>query len=898
MSSPDVQHRLQEALGAAYTIERELGGGGMSRVFIADEAALGRKVVIKVLRPELAEGLSADRFKREVRLAARLQHPHIVPLLSAGALDGGLLYYTMPLVEGQSLRDRMAREGALPIPDVIRILGDVASALITAHRIGIVHRDIKPENILMSDGGAVIADFGIAKAISESREPGVAGMAARVSTLTATGMSLGTPGYMAPEQLAGDTVDHRADLYALGVVAYEMLAGGPLFEGRSPQQLLAAHATQVPEPLTRRRSSVPAPLAALIMRLLEKNPADRPQSADEVLRAVRALGDGMVHSGELPGGSKRSRSESQSRHVAALVVVAALAGLAGAVAGGALSRFATDEPAPAMTVSSIVAPSGHDIRPEGGLALSSDGRRLALVAADRRGETAIWVRPLDSVSSRRIDGTEGGAGPFWSPDGTALGFFAGGQLRIADLRTGTRRVLCPAPRPGGATWGADGTIVYSPDFLGVPLFRVRASGGGCTQATRFREGERIHRRPSALPGARHVLFSGIISGSADNAASVVDLETSEIADLVGAGGGDAVFVPPDWVLWRAGTGGDLHAQRIDLRTFRGIDRSRVLLERVVGVRSVPSYAASATAVVALQTSAEPRHLVWVNRQSAIVDSVRAPTDFTNPLFGVATGAVSHDGRQIAFAAGGALWIHDRERGAVTRAQALTKPGEGALDPAWSPGDSLIVYRTLFAGSLDLRVYRIATGTSDSLFAFGRRNIRAPAWSPDGRRVAFQLSAGDSVSVDEIWIYSFDTRSAERAWATNANLSAPRWSPDGEWIAYTSDELGAPEVFVRRLTAGSVPVRVSTAGGDFPRWSPRGNEVFYRAPNGSIMSVRIVLGSAARLSTPTVVVVNPPFSRASRWFEVIGDGRQFFAFGREEPPVLTLLQGWQSTAGTP
>jgi serine/threonine-protein kinase len=291
-----LQDRLQAALGAAYTLERELGGGGMSRVFVAEDATLGRTVVVKVLRPELTEGLSAERFKREVRLAARLQHPHIVPLLVAGEFDGGVLYYTMPFVAGESLRARLARDGGLPVGDALRILRDVASALAYAQRQGVVHRDVKPENILLADGGAVVADFGIAKAISASRggtsdgsgEAGRDGAGRRSSTLTSAGTSLGTPAYMAPEQAAGDVVDHRADLYALGVVAYELLAGRPPFDGRTAQQLLAAHVTEVPEPITRRRPNTPPALGALVMRLLEKHPGDRPQSADEVLRALDA----------------------------------------------------------------------------------------------------------------------------------------------------------------------------------------------------------------------------------------------------------------------------------------------------------------------------------------------------------------------------------------------------------------------------------------------------------------------------------------------------------------------------------------------------------------------------------------------------------------------------------
>ncbi len=278
---PLLQQELQSALGDAYSIERELPRGGMSRVFLARETALGRKVVIKVLAPELAATLSVERFKREIMLAARLQHPHIVPLLHSGQA-GGSLYYTMPWVDGESLRDRMTRERQMHIADVSRILEEVASALGYAHEEGVVHRDMKPENVLFFHGQAVVLDFGIAKALTAS-----ANNDEQSGRITQRGMSLGTPVYIAPEQAAGDPeLDHRADIYALGVVTYEMLCGHPPFSGRSPQQVMAAHATQKPEPIAARRRDTPNELAAIVMRCLEKKPSDRPPSALHIARAV------------------------------------------------------------------------------------------------------------------------------------------------------------------------------------------------------------------------------------------------------------------------------------------------------------------------------------------------------------------------------------------------------------------------------------------------------------------------------------------------------------------------------------------------------------------------------------------------------------------------------------
>jgi len=319
VSSTDqgLRDQLQRTLTATHTLERELGGGGMSRVFVAEETRLRRKVVIKVLSPELAQGLSVERFEREIQLAASLQQANIVPVLSAGDTDG-LPYFTMPYVEGESLRQRVAA-GPVPIGEVVGVLRDVSRALSYAHKRGIVHRDIKPDNVLLSAGAAVVTDFGIAKAISAARSQ------ADNATLTQVGTSIGTPAYMSPEQAAGDpNVDHRADLYALGCMAYELLAGEPPFTGQSAQRIIAAQMTEVPQAVSARRSDTPSALAALVMQCLEKDPAKRPQSADDVMQAL----DGIQVSGNRPSPKARPRSGTRGMMYgfAATVAVLAFAG--------------------------------------------------------------------------------------------------------------------------------------------------------------------------------------------------------------------------------------------------------------------------------------------------------------------------------------------------------------------------------------------------------------------------------------------------------------------------------------------------------------------------------------------------------------------------------------------
>ncbi|MGH7516918.1 MAG: protein kinase domain-containing protein [Gemmatimonadales bacterium] len=337
---PHLREQLETALGPGYRFERELGGGGMSRVFLAEEVALGRRVVVKVLAPDLAAGVSGDRFRREVQLAAKLQHPHIVPLLAAGQ-SGNLLYYIMPFVDGESLRQRLARETELPVAEAVRLVREIADALSHAHRQGIVHRDIKPENVLLSNRHAVVADFGIAKAIEDGQAGGQAGGPG----LTSVGFTLGTPAYMAPEQAIADpAMDHRADLYSLGVVAYEMLAGHPPFRGATSQELIAAHVAATPESLTARRPACPPAVANAVMRCLEKRPADRPQSADEVLRALDAVatpagGTTVVQAAAPPAGAPSRKLVVRIAAIAA-VLAAALAGLQAAGVLGTRSLVA------------------------------------------------------------------------------------------------------------------------------------------------------------------------------------------------------------------------------------------------------------------------------------------------------------------------------------------------------------------------------------------------------------------------------------------------------------------------------------------------------------------------------------------------------------------------------
>ena len=391
------RERLAASLAATYRIDDELAGGGMSRVFAATEHALGRKVVIKVLPPELSAGVNRERFQREIQVAAQLQHPHIVPLLSAGRIpstdgtaEGELLYYTMPFIEGESLRAAVARRGRLPVRDVVRILHDVVEALAYAHGRGVVHRDIKPGNILTIGSHALVTDFGVAKALSASMP---------VSGMTSAGMAIGTPAYMAPEQLAADpAADHRIDIYAVGLLAYELLSGQSPFVGTSPQATMAAQLTRVPDPLSSVRDDVPPALAAVIMRCLEKLPENRPQTAtallDELDGVATPASGGATATVQLP--AARSSGAGQRRALFAGAMLVMIAGVAVAVT--TWSRRSSVGPARAVTVASAPAPAAAAGMPGSPVPGAIGGAGANGPLADSAARTPIVLSPAESLA--------------------------------------------------------------------------------------------------------------------------------------------------------------------------------------------------------------------------------------------------------------------------------------------------------------------------------------------------------------------------------------------------------------------------------------------------------------------------------------------------------------------
>src|SRR6266581_2441315 len=424
---PDTLHRVADALAGRYRVERELGAGGMATVYLAFDVKHHRQVAVKVLRPELAAALGVHRFTQEIETAARFQHPHILPLLESGEASG-FLYYVMPYVEGESLRDRLARHGELPIHDAVKILIEITDALAYAHAHGVVHRDIKPDNVLLSGRHALVMDFGVAKALSE---------ATGRQQLTTAGIALGTPAYMAPEQAAADPhLDHRVDIYAVGVLGYELIAGRPPFTAGSTREVLAAHVSQPPEPVTKWRPACPPAFAEIIMKCLEKRPADRWQTADELLAQLEPLATpsgGTTPTVMPPLPAAAIRTPARRLAAAVLLVAAVAAGVA------LLTRPRAPDISLGRRVQVTLDP-GLEIDP----ALSPDGKLIAY-AAGPPGGMRLYVRQLDGGTPVPVVREPSGFQrlPYWSPDGTRLLFFSARGIELAPALGGVPRLLRP-----------------------------------------------------------------------------------------------------------------------------------------------------------------------------------------------------------------------------------------------------------------------------------------------------------------------------------------------------------------------------------------------------------------------------------------------------------------------
>ena len=882
----DLSIRLTTALADRYRIERELGQGGMATVYLAQDLKHDRRVAVKVLRPELAAVIGAERFLSEIKTTANLQHPHILALFDSGAADS-FLFYVMPFVEGESLRDRLMRDKQLPIADAVRIATEVAGALDYAHRHGVIHRDIKPENILLHDGRALVADFGIALAASK----------AGGTRMTETGMSLGTPTYMSPEQAMGERdITARSDVYALGCVTYEMLLGEPPFTGPTAQAIVAKLLTEKPARLIPRRDRVPPEVEDAVLTALEKLPADRWGSSQE-------FADALI--GRVARRHARPAAAAAAQGYRRVILPAAL-GIA--IVATALAVYfalqAGRRPATVMGVSrfQISLPNlrAGQLRYTGNpFVLSPDGRHLAYVGSSATGGPQLWVRDRDNLTPRPLAGTDGADGPFFSPDGRWIGYSSQGRLYKVPTSGGAPIALADSVSitvPGGA-WLPSGQIFFV--GAGFGLMRVAASGGpselllpGNVNGNFF---------PTALPRPDALLLTQCTNNCAQMTLVAVNLKT-HARDTLSANTARAWYLPTGHLVF-ARQDGSLYGARFDVATLKASGAVPLLSGVQLELGVVPEFSIADDGTM-LYLPADPRggdvRVVRVDRQGRPV--VLDPDWRAN----INTLALSADGRRLAvsIAAEGRtdLWVKQLDAGPLTR---LTFSGTLNYRAAWEPdGRSLTYTSDQDALSHLYRIRADGSGKPERLMPEDTSQIDESLWSPDGRWLVYRAGVVDG------------TRSifARRVGADTARLAIaarrfdeymPTLSPDGRWIAYVSVESGHEEVYVRPFPdVERARWQVSPAGGAQPVWAHSGRELFYVTATDSLVAVDVAgtrdfaAGARRALFSTRSFLIQPYHAGLA----VTPDDRAFIMLQRavaigSQAADLTVVLNWFSEVRT-
>jgi len=877
----DTPARLASSLSDRYRLERELGQGGMATVYLAEDLKHGRKVAIKVLHPELSAVIGGDRFLAEIKTTASLQHPHILGLIDSGEADG-LLYYVMPFIEGETLRSRLAREKQLPIDDAVRLAKEVASALEFAHKRGIVHRDIKPENILLQDGQALVADFGIALAVQQ----------AGGSRMTQTGMSLGTPAYMSPEQAMGERdLGARSDVYALGAMTYEMLTGEPPFTGPNSQAIVAKVLTEQPPPVRPKRPSVPPAVEQAVLVALQKLPADRFSTAKDFADALE--GKVGTYAATVVTAATRPAPVTRPSRLVALLAAAALISTAAAA-------WAWLRPKPAAPVIrvSIAFPKAERLRAASTrrFAISPDGARIVYIGPDSLG-TQLWVRDLNSLVARPLPGTSNAQAPFFSLDGQSIAFFTGspGDIRVASVGGGpTVTVLRDSANPWGGDWGPDGKLYFV--NANSRVSRIPAAGGTIEvlSALDSAQGETEHDWPQVLPGGKTALVQIWHSSVGDSELGILDLATGRATSLI-KNGVYGRYLPTGHILYSTLDGSLLaapfDAARSALTAAPAAIAEGIQVDAQSGAAQF-AVADNGTLLYMPGGGVGSEQVIWVDRAGRVtpVDSVWRG-NFTDVALSpdgsrLAVGAPSGDGEQI--------WVKQLPSGPLTR---LTFKGTTNTRPSWTPDGRRVAFISNRNGARNAWIQRFDGSAEAESLLVNPAQVDEVAWAPDGRTAVFRFGSGGTSGSRDLFLLAPGVESKPRPLVTGRfEEFGPAVSPDGRWFAYVSNESGRNEVYVRQLDdPGAGRTQVSVDGGGEPRWAHSGREIFIRSPRGEMMVADVSLGASFSARSPRAL-----FNAASmavdgyhRAYDVTRDDQRFVMINRALNDVgeLVLTLNW-------
>ena len=867
---PELLGRLQSALADRYRLDREAGAGGMATVYLAQDIRHDRRVAVKVLRPELAAVIGAERFLAEIKLTANLQHPHILPLFDSGEADG-YLFYVMPYVEGETLRDRLTREKQLPVADAIRITSEVASALDYAHRHGVIHRDIKPENILLHDGQALVADFGIALAASK----------AGGSRMTETGMSLGTPHYMSPEQAMGEReITARSDVYALGAVLYEMLSGDPPFTGSTAQAVVARVVTESPRSLTAQRHTIPRNIEAAVMTALEKLPADRFATAAEFAEALRdksySTGAGTV---AVPAVAGAAAGASPAGRRAGVITIAALA-VAGLATAAAIWGWLRPVPHEPVTQFSVAPRPSEALQPPptsggGRIAVSPDGRQIVFVGPGQ-GSSQLWLRRLDQLTATPIAGTEGGYSPFFSPDGRQVGFIKNGAtVRIASLDGAPTVTLIDTANTVSGDWGADGWVYFEG---GAGILRMRPTGGAVetVYAVSAERREVGAEWLNALPGGG-LLFRLRYAGKGQGEFQIGAIKGPNGPLKLLTRGVFARYAPTGHLLVVTADG-KLIAIPFDAAKLALTGAPIALLEGV-GVRAGGfnvdlSLSPSGTLVYTTGGAIGARRVVSVTREggASLVDPSWDPQGTIDAI------ALSPDEKTLAVALSrngkSDIWVKALPTGPFSR---ITFGDTNSTRPVWAPDGRSLLYITDRTGSGVGPVYEHrANGTGNATVVFRSSMDWGQIVPSRDRHWLVLRSAPPSGPTGIFGVRQGDTTAAPLVTSAATNMF-PALSPDERWLAYGSDESGTMEIYVRPFPeTSSAKWQVSTSGGSQPVWSKSGRQLYYLSGKNELVAADIRPGTTFAVGDQRPLFSFAPFLRLGPIpsYVVSADDRRF------------------------
>ena len=860
-----------------YEIQSPLGAGGMGEVYRARDTRLNRTVAVKILPAHLSSNPDArQRFEREARAISSLNHPNICTLHDVGH-QNGTDFLVMEYLEGETLADRLTK-GPLPPEQVLKYGIEICEGLEKAHKSGVVHRDLKPGNIMLTKSGAKLMDFGLAKATPAS-EPPASSLTMTISgpsadkPLTAQGMVVGTFQYMSPGQLEGKEADARSDIFALGAVLYEMAAGKRAFTGKTQASIIASILASDPQPISAVQPMSPPALDRVVRTCLAKDPDERWQTAHDVRLQLEWIAEAGSKAGvPAPVVARRRMSQKLAWALAAMAIAAAIALGVG---------FVLRAPAPVHPIRvSILPPAQHAFDPLS-IALSPDGTKLAFVASGTGKAPQLWVRPLDSTAAQPLAGTDDAGFPFWSPDSRSLGFFAQGKLRIIDASGGAVQTLASAPQPRGGTWGADGTILYTPEASSA-MFRIPAAGGTPSRAIGTEEKTATTitspRWPAFLPDGKHFIFFRFAGGGTGGGTIHLGALDSQQDTLLVESDYRARYASGHLVFVR---GGNLMVQRFDDKSLKLSGNPVPIAEQILGeTRGGAGFSLSNDGkLIFAGGQSSLLDLAWYDRTGKKGDVIDSGT--------FQDAHISPDGKKVSAARADAaghleIYIYDLARGTKSQFSFSQTRDD---DPVWSPDGNTIVFDSARSGKIDLYTRPANGARQEELLYHDELDKYPSSWSSDGKYIAYETIGGGHF---DVWVMPmFGDRKPFPFLQEKYNTRFPAFSPDGKWMVFTSYEAGHAQVYV--VAFPKPGGRFLVGDGSEAVWSKNGTEILYFDEHSRVVSVEATAhGDSIELGKPQILFPAQPGLLQSS-----PDGQRLLMMQApiENSSSLTLVVNW-------